>query len=132
MSDKHKADHDTAVDTKLVKQLAKMLSETHLTEIEVEKGDLRIRVAREVFTAPTTYAVAAPSVSAPVQSSPVASVSASAPPPAAAAKDGPGVVPSPMVGTAYRCPSPEAKAYVEVGSTVKAGDKILLLSLIHI
>jgi acetyl-CoA carboxylase biotin carboxyl carrier protein len=126
MSDKHKADHDTTVDTKLVKQLAKMLSETQLTEIEVEKGDLRIRVAREVFTAPSpTYSVAPQShvhhVAPPAVSAPVASGGASSP------KDIAGAVPSPMVGTAYRRPSPEAKAYVEVGSVVKAGDKILLI-----
>ena len=61
MSDKHKTEHDTVVDTKLVKQLAKMLAETQLTEIEVEKGDMRIRVAREVFTSPAPYSVAVPS-----------------------------------------------------------------------
>ena len=127
MSDKHKADHVTAVDTKLVKQLAKMLAETQLTEIEVEKGDLRIRVAREVFAAPAaSYAVAAP---APVHhAAPAVAVAAV---PAASTttsgKDIAGAVPSPMVGTAYRRPSPEAKAYVEVGSVVKAGDKILLI-----
>lgn len=121
MSDKHKTEHDTAVDTKLVKQLAKMLAETQLTEIEVEKGDLRIRVAREVFTSPAPYSVAVPS--APVaQPMPVP-----APAPSshsnAGSKEIAGAVPSPMVGTAYRRPSPEAKAYVEVGSVVKAGDK---------
>jgi acetyl-CoA carboxylase biotin carboxyl carrier protein len=128
MSEKHKADQDTAVDTKLVKQLAKMLSETHLTEIEVEKGDLRIRVVREVFSAPTSYSVAAPAVSIPAPTTalaaPAVSNNSSVP---SSGKDGPGVVPSPMVGTAYRRPSPEAKAYVEVGSAVKAGDKILLI-----
>ena len=123
MSDKHKADHETVVDTKLVKQLAKMLTETQLTEIEVEKGDMRIRVAREVFTsAPATYSVAAP---APVAHA--APVAAPAPTAASGSKDIAGAVPSPMVGTAYRRPSPEAKAYVEVGSVVKAGDKILLI-----
>jgi acetyl-CoA carboxylase biotin carboxyl carrier protein len=123
MSDKHKTEHDTAVDTKLVKQLAKMLAETQLTEIEVEKGDMRIRVAREVFTSPAPYSVAVPS--APVaQPMPVA---VSAPAAHSGSKDIAGAVPSPMVGTAYRRPSPEAKAYVEVGSVVKAGDKILLI-----
>ena len=58
MTDKNNADQ-SAIDPKLVRQLAKMLTETHLSEIEVEKGDLRIRVAREVFTAaPASYAVA--------------------------------------------------------------------------
>ena len=126
MSDKHKTEHDTTVDTKLVKQLAKMLAETQLTEIEVEKGDLRIRVAREVFAAPApSYAVAAP---APVHHAAPAPVAAApAAPSGTSGKDIAGAVPSPMVGTAYRRPSPEAKAYVEVGSVVKAGDKILLI-----
>ncbi len=124
MSDKHKADHETSVDTKLVKQLAKMLAETQLTEIEVEKGDLRIRVAREVYAAaPASYSVPMAAPVAPAVSAVAAPVKAATPD----VKDGPGVVPSPMVGTAYRRPSPEAKAYVEVGSVVKAGDKILLI-----
>jgi acetyl-CoA carboxylase biotin carboxyl carrier protein len=123
MSDKHKTEHDTAVDTKLVKQLAKMLAETQLTEIEVEKGDLRIRVAREVFAAPApSYAVATPAPVHHVAPAPVAAA-----PSGTSGKDIAGAVPSPMVGTAYRRPSPEAKAYVEVGSVVKAGDKILLI-----
>ena len=123
MSDKHKADHETAIDTKLIKQLAKMLSETQLTEIEVEKGDLRIRVAREVYAAPATYSVAAVPASV-AHVPPAAAPSSSA---ASGSKDIAGGVPSPMVGTAYRRPSPEAKAYVEVGSVVKAGEKILLI-----
>ena len=123
MSDKHKTEHDTVVDTKLVKQLAKMLAETQLTEIEVEKGDMRIRVAREVFTSPVPYSVSVPS--APVMHASPAAVPAPAAP--SGSKDIAGAVPSPMVGTAYRRPSPEAKAYVEVGFVVKAGDKILLI-----
>ncbi|WP_262271729.1 acetyl-CoA carboxylase biotin carboxyl carrier protein [Microvirga yunnanensis] len=109
-------------DPDLVRELANLIADTDLSEIEVEKGDLRIRVARMV-----TVPVAAPAALAPA---PVV-----APPPAAASTDAaakpgaphPGAVLSPMVGTAYRKPSPDAKAFVEVGSKVQAGDKVLLV-----
>ena len=106
-------------DPDLVRELAHLLGETDLSEIEVEKGDLRIRVARTISAAPAaaTATMAAPSVivatAAPVELAPAG--------PAA------GTVPSPMVGTAYRRPSPGSKAFVEVGSTVSAGDKLLLI-----
>jgi acetyl-CoA carboxylase biotin carboxyl carrier protein len=109
-------------DPDLVRELANLIADTDLSEIEVEKGDLRIRVARTV-TAAVSIPVAAPAAHAPA---PVV-----APPPAEiAAKPGvphPGTVLSPMVGTAYRKPSPEAKSFVEVGSKVQAGDKVLLV-----
>ena len=110
-------------DPDLVRELANMIADTGLSEIEVEKGDLRIRVARTI-TAAVTVPVAAPAALAPA---PVV-----APPPASAeaAKPGgphPGAVLSPMVGTAYRKPSPEAKDFVEVGSKVQAGEKVLLV-----
>ena len=116
---------DNPFDPDLVRELANLIADTDLSEIEVEKGDLRIRVARMV-TAAVTVPVAAPAALGPA---PVV-----APPPtaaeAAAAKPGaphPGTVLSPMVGTAYRKPSPEAKDFVEVGSKVQAGDKVLLV-----
>ena len=117
---------DSPFDPDLVRELANLIADTDLSEIEVEKGDLRIRVARMV-TAAVTVPVAAPAALAPA---PVV-----APPPAAtaaeaAAKSGashPGTVLSPMVGTAYRKPSPEARDFVEVGSKVQAGDKVLLV-----
>lgn len=110
-----------SIDTRIVRDLAEMLAATDLTEIEIEKGDLRIRVARGVAAvaapaaSPVSVSVAAPS--------PV--VTASAPPQKPA--DHPGAVKSPMVGTAYRRPSPEAKPFVEIGSTVAAGDRVLLV-----
>ena len=117
---------DTPFDPDLVRELANLIADTDLSEIEVEKGDLRIRVARMV-TAAVTVPVAAPAAPAPA--------AVVAPPPttaesAAAAKPGaphPGAVLSPMVGTAYRKPSPEAKSFVEIGSKVQAGDKVLLI-----
>jgi acetyl-CoA carboxylase biotin carboxyl carrier protein len=108
-------------DPDLVRELANLIADTGLSEIEVEKGDLRIRVARTITAAVT---VAAPAALAPA---PVV-----APPPASAeaAKPGaphPGAVLSPMVGTAYRKPSPDARDFVEVGSKVQAGEKVLLV-----
>jgi acetyl-CoA carboxylase biotin carboxyl carrier protein len=116
---------DAGIDAKLVRRLAQMLTETDLSEIEVEKGDLRIRVARTMTAA--TYAVPAPAaVIAPPPAAAVAPAAAPAPSAAEAAAH-PGAVASPMVGTAYRRPSPDAKAFVEIGSQVKQGEKVLLV-----
>ncbi|KAA2235331.1 acetyl-CoA carboxylase biotin carboxyl carrier protein [Salinarimonas soli] len=112
-------------DPELVRELATLLADTDLTEIEVEKGDLRIRVARSLaaqVTMPMPQAYAAP---APV-AAPAAPVSA-APAAPVSAKEHPGAVPSPMVGTAYRRPSPDAKPFVEIGARVEAGEKVLLI-----
>jgi acetyl-CoA carboxylase biotin carboxyl carrier protein len=117
---------DSPFDPELVRELATLIADTNLTEIEVEKGDLRIRVARLVTTQVTA------SLAPPVPFSGPPPVVA--PPPAVempgAAKPAtthPGAVLSPMVGTAYRKPSPDAKAFVEIGSKVAAGDKVLLV-----
>jgi acetyl-CoA carboxylase biotin carboxyl carrier protein len=116
---------DNPFDPDLVRELANLIADTDLSEIEVEKGDLRIRVARMV-TAAVTVPVAAPAA----HHAPAPVV---APPPSAAeiaTKAGapnPGAVLSPMVGTAYRKPSPDAKNFVEIGSKVQAGDKVLLV-----
>ncbi|WCS28017.1 acetyl-CoA carboxylase biotin carboxyl carrier protein [Methylobacterium sp. NMS14P] len=114
-----------AIDPELVRELANLVTETGLSEIEVEKGDLRIRVARRLepvsvqVAAPTPLAAVAPPAAAPAASSPLA--------PAEPARAQPGTVPSPMVGTAYLRPSPDAKAFVDVGSKVEVGDKLLLI-----
>ncbi len=123
---KKRAGNGGGVDAGLVRELAQLLAEADITEIEVQKGDLRIRVAR---TASAPVAAAPSPVSVQVAPSPTPVVLS---PPAAAEQpnqlaDHPGAVKSPMVGTAYRRPSPEADAFVEVGSTVKAGEKILLI-----
>jgi acetyl-CoA carboxylase biotin carboxyl carrier protein len=115
-------------DPDLVREIATLIAETDLTEIEVEKGDLRIRVARTV-TATVTAPMAAPAAPAPaplpVLATPVASPEAGAA--VAPAASHPGTVPSPMVGTAYRKPSPEAKPFIEIGSRVDVGDRLLLI-----
>jgi acetyl-CoA carboxylase biotin carboxyl carrier protein len=114
------ADFDPA----FIETLAQIVSRLDLSEVEVERQGMRIRVARQLQAAPQSFAVAAP-----VQQAPTSVI---APPPvlstpAPAATEHPGTVKSPMVGTAYLRPSPDAKAFVEIGSQVKAGDKILLI-----
>jgi acetyl-CoA carboxylase biotin carboxyl carrier protein len=113
------------VDQELIRDLAGILNDTNLTEIEVELGDFKVRVSRH---APAIHAVAAAQpmlASAPLQ--PVASAAPAGPAPAAAASDAKNVVPSPMVGTAYLAPSPDAKAFVEIGQKVKEGQTLLII-----
>ncbi|HEV7258532.1 MAG TPA: acetyl-CoA carboxylase biotin carboxyl carrier protein [Bosea sp. (in: a-proteobacteria)] len=110
------------IDPELVRELAQLLNETDLTEIEVEKGDLRVRVARSL-TATVQVPAAAPILAA----APVVAAAVAAPSEGKPTAAHPGAVPSPMVGTAYRRPSPDAKPFVEVGSIVKAGERVLLV-----
>jgi acetyl-CoA carboxylase biotin carboxyl carrier protein len=106
----------------LIRELAKLLDETGLTEIEVEREGLRVRVARQV-----TNVVAGGGASH------VPAIPSVAPAPAAIPLDvadpakHPGVVSSPMVGTAYRASEPIAKPFVDVGSAVKVGDPLLII-----
>ena len=117
----------SGVDGALVRELAALLSKTDLSEIEVQKGDMRIRVAREarlVAAAPAPVVVAAPATpaAAPAPRAATHAVEAEARP-----ADHPGALKSPMVGTAYRRPSPDTPPFVEIGSVVKAGDKLFLV-----
>ncbi|MGL4636848.1 MAG: acetyl-CoA carboxylase biotin carboxyl carrier protein [Beijerinckiaceae bacterium] len=113
----------SAIDTKLVRAIADLLTETNVGEIEVAKGDLKIRVAR--FSAAPAAAPQMVMQAAPV-SAPVAPAGKSMAKSAEVAAH-PGTVKSPMVGTAYLKPSPDAKVFVEIGSSVKAGEKIMLI-----
>ena len=122
----------TQSDSKLARDLAKILRDSELTEIELKRGELRIRVAREIHAAPVTYA-AAPAP-APMPAPAPAPQAATATPPetpaparAADAASHPGVVKSPMVGTVYLKPNPESANFVSVGDSVKEGDTILLI-----
>ena len=110
------------VDVKLVRQLAELLDETKLSEIEVEDGGRKIRVAR------TMTAVAAPAqaFAAPV-AAPAAAPAAVLPP-----ADHPGTIKSPMVGTAYLAPSPEAAPFVSVGATVAEGDTLIIIEAMKV
>lgn len=118
MSDKH-----TAIDAELVRALANILNETELTEIEVEKDDLKIKVKREitVAAAPVQYA-AAPAPVAAQAAAPAAAPAASAP----VARSGEEVK-SPMVGTAYLQPAPGAAPFVSAGAKVKKGQTLLII-----
>jgi acetyl-CoA carboxylase biotin carboxyl carrier protein len=119
------------VDVELVRQLAELLDTTNLTEIEVEEGARKIRVARKAaaVAAPVHYAPAPPPplAAAPPPQAPVAAeVGASAPASAANA------VKSPMVGTAYLSAEPGAKPFVAVGQSVAAGDTLLIVEAMKV
>ena len=111
-----------AIDEDAIRELTALLDELGLSEIEVEQDGQRVRVARQIVAAaavarpaalaePGTVAIAGPSVVAGM-------VDAAA---------HPGLVPSPMVGTAYRAPEPGAKPFVDIGSTVAVGDTLLIV-----
>jgi acetyl-CoA carboxylase biotin carboxyl carrier protein len=101
----------------LIRELAKLLDETGLSEIEVEREGLRVRVARQA----ATHVIASPAAAVP------AAVAITLPAEVVDPAKHPGVVTSPMVGTAYRAPEPGAKPFVDVGSVVKAGDALLVV-----
>lgn len=112
------------VDAALVRQLAELLDETRLTEIEVEDGDRKIRVARNV-----TVAAAAPVAhAAPAPQAPAAAP-AEAP---AAAPNHQNAIKSPMVGTAYLAAEPGARNFVSVGDSVKAGDTLVIVEAMKV
>jgi acetyl-CoA carboxylase biotin carboxyl carrier protein len=113
----------------LLRLIAGLLTDSDLSEIEIEKGDLRIRAARGA-AAPQAPATFAPTYyqSAPAPAAVSAPVAKPAPIEAAATHaENANAVKSPMVGTAYLRPNPEAKAFVEIGARVSAGDKLLLI-----
>ncbi|WP_370319397.1 acetyl-CoA carboxylase biotin carboxyl carrier protein [Oricola sp.] len=114
-----------AIDTDLVKDLAAILTETDLTEIEIEQGELRIRVSRELMAPSYVQANAPASMPAPAPSAqPAAAAETPSDTPAKRSGD---EVPSPMVGTAYLAPAPGAAAFIEVGQTVKEGQTLLII-----
>jgi acetyl-CoA carboxylase biotin carboxyl carrier protein len=109
---------DNSGDSALIRELALLLDETNLTEIEIERAGLRVRVARNISiaaTMPATYAAAA------------APAAAAGPAPVADIAKHPGVVPSPMVGTVYWASEPGAKPFIEVGAKVTVGQTLLII-----
>jgi acetyl-CoA carboxylase biotin carboxyl carrier protein len=111
------------VDTALVRKLADMLSETGLTEIEVEDGDRKIRVSRGAAVAPAAPAVTA----APAAATSPAAEAAPAPGP-----DMSGAIKSPMVGTVYLSSEPGTAPFVKVGDQVSAGDTLLIVEAMKV
>ncbi|WP_176591726.1 acetyl-CoA carboxylase biotin carboxyl carrier protein [Sphingobium sp. EM0848] len=125
MNDKEKG--AMQVDVQLVRDLAALLDDTNLTEIEVEDGDRKIRVARKVGGgAPVAYAPA------PVAVAPVAAAPSAAPAEAAAPAISANAIRSPIVGTAYLAAEPGAAPFAAVGSTVKAGDTVLIVEAMKV
>lgn len=120
MSDK-KGNQDHGLDAAWIRELAGILEETGLTEIEIEKDTVRLRVSRQGGIAPTV-AMPAP-VAAPAPSAAPAVASA----PAAPSNDHPGAVRSPMVGTAYLSPSPGADQFIKEGGSVSEGQTIMIV-----
>ncbi|WP_369025536.1 acetyl-CoA carboxylase biotin carboxyl carrier protein [Qipengyuania sp. RANM35] len=115
------------VDTALVRELAEMLGETGLTEIEVEDGERKIRVSRG-----GGVAMAAPAMPM-MASAPAAAPAAAAPAPeAAAAADTAGAIKSPMVGTVYLAPEPGAADFVKVGDSVKEGQTLVIVEAMKV
>ena len=113
----------TAVHQQLIRDLAGILNDTNLTEIEVELGDLKLRVSRH---AAPVNAFALPQAAAYAPAAPAPAAAAAAP--AAATVDASkNAVPSPMVGTAYLAPAPDAKPFVEVGQKVTQGQTLLII-----
>jgi acetyl-CoA carboxylase biotin carboxyl carrier protein len=106
-------------DSALIRELALLLDETNLTEIEIERAGLRVRVARNISIA----------ASMPPSHQPAAAALPASPAPADAGDfaNHPGVVPSPMVGTAYWASEPGAKPFIEVGSKVSVGQTLLII-----
>jgi acetyl-CoA carboxylase biotin carboxyl carrier protein len=108
------------IDRDLIRELSALLDETGLSEIEIEQDGARVRVARGTIATPAVAVAPLHTIATPAQAGPVD----------AAALDPakhPGLVVSPMVGTAYAAPEPGAKQFIEVGSKVKAGDTLLII-----
>jgi len=110
----------TTIDQGLIKDLAQLLTETDLSEIEVEQDDFRVRLSRQSSAAPIqVHAPVAQPIAAPAPASAPAETST----PTAAA----GNVPSPMVGTAYLSPAPGADPFVKIGDSVKEGETVIIV-----
>lgn len=124
MSEHHKT---MQIDIELVRQLANVLDETQLSEVEVQDGERRVRVARTVTAAPMVQMATAP---APVAATPVAAPAEPAAAPAAPVAQN--AVKSPMVGTVYLAAEPGAKPFVSPGQKVSAGDTLLIVEAMKV
>lgn len=117
------------VDIELVRQLAAVLDETNLTEIEVEDGDRKVRVARKVQV---TQNVIGGQPAMPMSATPAPAPAAMPSDPASITPAHENAVKSPMVGTAYLAAEPGAKPFIAVGSQVKAGDTLVIVEAMKV
>lgn len=120
MTDKKSPASAAGLEPELVRELAAILRDTGLSEIEIERGDLRVRISNA--GAGSTFVPHAPVAAAPA---PIAPAAAPAPP--ADLRTHPGAVTSPMVGTAYLSPKPEEPAYVKIGDLVTEGQTLMVV-----
>ncbi|HEX8045753.1 acetyl-CoA carboxylase biotin carboxyl carrier protein [Rhizobium sp.] len=116
------AEKKTGIDQALIRDLANILNETDLTEIEVEQEDLRIRVSRAGTTQYVQAPIAAPAYAAAAPAAPAAAAA-----PAGKVRNPDSVVSAPMVGTVYLASAPGAAAFIQVGSVVKEGQTLLII-----
>ena len=126
MTAKDQGPKSASAESQLIRELAELLNDTGLTEIEIEKSGLKIRVAKKI----SINAVPAAAYAAPAPAAAPAAAAAEASKPTTAPGDlskHPGAVKSPMVGTAYRSPEPGAPMFCEVGSKVNQGDTLLII-----
>lgn len=113
----------TGVDQQLIRELAAILDETGLTDIEIEQDDMRIRVSRQAPAMQATVPGPRPASAEPLPGGEPPSVPSASP----AVDQAKNAVPSPMVGTAYRAPGPDARAFIEVGESVHEGQTLLII-----
>ncbi len=135
--DTSKSNGGIAVDTKLVRELAELLDASNLTEIEVKDGERVIRVARtaaavSMVSGAPAYAPAPPAGGWPAPPPAAAAPASAAPAGSDDIRNHPGLVKSPIVGTAYLTPEPGAPAFVSEGQAVKAGDTLLIIEAMKV
>lgn len=115
------------MDLRKLKKLIDLVEESGIAEIEVTEGEEKVRITRTTAAAAPIYAAPAPAAAAPVAAPVAAAPAAAAPAATPAARDLSNAQKSPMVGTFYRAPGPNAAAFVEVGKQVKAGDTLCII-----
>ena len=116
------------MDIRKVKKLIELLEESNIDEIEIIEGEESVRISRNSYAAQAAVNYAPPSaMPAPVAAAPAPAAAPAAPEPAVESVSTDNAVLSPMVGTFYRSPSPEASAFIEVGQTVRVGDVLCIV-----
>ncbi len=122
-------------DSKLIGEIAEIMAETGLTEVELRQGDSTLRLSKTAGAAAVPSMVAAAPVAAaaaPVVAAPVAETPAAEAPAAEAAAEHPGTVNSPMVGTVYLAPQPDADMFVTAGDRVSEGDTLMIIEAMKV